>query len=165
MTTARVGRRSVSREMTCRCRMRTLARDSSSFRETLNALIQTPLPPWVPRHTSANPPKAIGLSPVLARSPHMIWEDGKVVWWPQMARNLRKHCRKMSSEVGIVPRAYKVQFATVRRAGGKGRTSSRKSTSRTNSSPSTLDEYRSSSSCRIKPWSTRKKSGEEASRE
>ena len=45
-------------------------------------------------------------------------EDGKVVWWPQMARNLRKHCRKMSSEVGIVPRAYGVLFGSGRKAGG-----------------------------------------------
>ena len=31
----------------------------------------------------------------------MIWEDGKVVWEPQIARNLRKHRRNIASEGGI----------------------------------------------------------------
>ena len=36
----------------------------------------------------------------------MMCEDGRVAWAPQMARSLRKHCRKTSSMVGMQQRAF-----------------------------------------------------------
>ena len=88
----------------CRCQIRTLTRSWVSSGEVLHALIQTLFPPCSPSHTSAKPPYVNALSPGLTRSPVMKCEDGRTMWWPQMARNLRKHCRKTSSEGGMMLR-------------------------------------------------------------
>lgn len=101
---------------------RTFLRPLVSFRATLNTLMQTLLPPWSPCHTSAKPPYAIALTPILERSPLMMCEDGKVAWVPQTARNLRRHRRKISSVVGMEQRAFEVSFAAGRKGEGRGRT-------------------------------------------
>lgn len=77
----------------------------------LNNLIHTFSFPRVPFHTSANPPYAMACSLVVFNPVEMMCDDGRMLWWRQTLRSLRRQRRNNGSVTEITSSAYNIRYS------------------------------------------------------